>query len=96
MSLVQEEEASMGDNNAFMGDDQKKDRFGSANDIARHAVDKSSENVERATDVARGDVAGGIGGIVKNSIDIATHSVDKTREMITGKRRDEPRAESAE
>jgi hypothetical protein len=78
----------MGDNNAFMGDDHKEDRLGSANDMATHAVDKSSENVENATDIARGDVAGGTGRIVKNSIDIATHSVDKTREMITGKRDD--------
>jgi hypothetical protein len=36
----------------------------------------------------QGDIAGGIGGIVKNSIDIATHSVDKTKEMITGTRDD--------
>jgi hypothetical protein len=81
----------MGDDNAFMGDDHKKDRLGSANDMATHAVNKSSENVENATDIARGDVAGGTGRIVKNSIDIATHSVDKTREMITGKRDDDER-----
>jgi hypothetical protein len=68
-----------------MDEDRKNDRLGSANDIARHAVDKSSENVENATDIARGDVAGGTGRIVKNSIDIATNSVDKTKEMFTGK-----------
>ena len=48
-----------------------------AGDIATHAVGKSSDNVENATDIARGDVAGGTGRIVKNSIDIATHS-DRT------------------
>lgn len=68
-----------------MDEDRKQDRLGSANDIARHAVDKSSDNVENATDIARGDVAGGTGRIVKNSIDIATNSVDKTKEMFTGK-----------
>ena len=60
-----------------MGDNQKKDRLGSAGDIATHAVGKSSDNVENATNIARGDVAGGTGRIVKNSIDIATHS-DRT------------------
>ena len=68
-----------------MGDDRNKDRLGSANDIATHAVDKSSDNVENATDIASGDVAGGTGRIVKNSTDIATHSVDKAKEMLTGK-----------
>lgn len=68
-----------------MDEDRKNDRLGSANDIARHAVDKSSDNVENATDIARGDVAGGTGRIVKNSIDIATNSVDKAKEMFTGK-----------
>jgi hypothetical protein len=68
-----------------MGEDRKNDRLASASDIATHAVDKSSDNVENATDVAGGDVAGGTGRIVKNSIDIATHSVDKTKEMLTGK-----------
>ncbi len=68
-----------------MGDDRKKDRLDSVNDIATHAVDKSSDNVENATDIARGDVAGGTGRIVKNSIDIGTHSVDKAKEMLTGK-----------
>jgi hypothetical protein len=64
------------------------DRLASARDIATHAVDKSSDNVNHGTGIARGDIAGGIGGIVKNSIDIATHSVDKTKEMITGTRDD--------
>jgi hypothetical protein len=71
----------------LMGDN-KNDRLASARDIATNAVDKSSDNVKDGTDIARGDVAGGIGRIVKNSIDIATHSVDKTKEMITGKRDD--------
>jgi hypothetical protein len=72
---------------ALMSEDQK-DRLGSAKDIATNAVDRSSDNVENATDIARGDIAGGTGRIVKNSIDIATHSVDKTREIVTGKRDD--------
>jgi hypothetical protein len=64
------------------------DRLASATDIATNAVDKSSDNVKEGTNIARGDVAGGIGSIVENSIDIATHSVDKTKEMITGRRDD--------
>ena len=64
------------------------DRLASATDIATNAVDKSSDNVKEGTNIARGDVAGGIGSIVKNSIDIATGSVDKTKEMITGRRDD--------
>jgi len=54
---------------------QKKDRLGSAGGIATHAVGKSSDNVENATDIATGDVAGGTGRIGKNSIDIATHRI---------------------
>jgi hypothetical protein len=68
--------------------DKKKDRLASARDIATNAVDKSSDNIKDGTDIAKGDVAGGIGRIVKNSIDIATHSVDRTKEMFTGKRDD--------
>ena len=64
------------------------DRLASATDIATNAVDRSSENVKEGANIARGDVAGGIGSIVKNSIDIATHSGDKTKEMFTGKRDD--------
>jgi hypothetical protein len=64
------------------------DRLASATDIATNAVDKSSDNVKEGANIARGDVAGGIGSIVKNSIDIATHSVGKTKEMITGRRDD--------
>jgi hypothetical protein len=68
--------------------DKNKDRLASARDIATYAVDKSSDNVKEGTDIARGDVAGGIGRIVKNSTDIATHSVDKTKETFSGKRGD--------
>jgi hypothetical protein len=71
-----------------MSENQDKDRLELAKDIATHAIDKSSEIVENAAEVLRGDVAGGVSRIVQNSLDIATHSVDKAKEMVTGKRDD--------
>lgn len=53
-------------------------------DIATNAVEKVSDIVENASDIIRGDLKGGVSGIVENSIDIATHAVDRTKEVFTG------------
>ncbi len=43
---------------------------------------KASDIVENASHIIRGDIAGGAGGIVE-TIDIATHAVDRTK-VFTG------------
>ncbi|EPQ80439.1 hypothetical protein NJB1728216S_25600 [Mycobacterium marinum] len=62
-----------------------KDAVNAARDIATNAVEKASDIVENASDIIRGDVSGGASGIVQNSIDIATHAVDKVKEVLIGK-----------
>jgi hypothetical protein len=62
-----------------------KDAIDSAKDIATNAIEKSGEIVESAADALKGDVSGGVGGIIKSATDIATGSVDKAKEIITGK-----------
>jgi hypothetical protein len=62
-----------------------KDAVDAARDIATNAVEKSSDIVEHASDIIRGDIAGGASGIVRNSIDIGTYAVDRAREVFTGK-----------
>ena len=62
-----------------------KDAVDAARDIATNAVEKASDIVEHASDILRGDVAGGASGIVRNSIDIGTYAVDRTREAFTGR-----------
>jgi hypothetical protein len=62
-----------------------KDAVDAARDIATNAVEKTSDIVEHASDIIRGDIAGGASGIIQNSIDIATHAVDRAKEVFTGK-----------
>ncbi|ORX00583.1 Rv1893 family protein [Mycolicibacillus trivialis] len=62
-----------------------KDALESARDIATHAVEKASDIVENAGDIIRGDISGGVSGIVENSIDIGTHAASKVKEMATGR-----------
>lgn len=62
-----------------------KDAVDAVRDIATNAVEKASDIVENASDIIRGDIAGGAGGIVQNSLDIATHAVDRTKEVFTGR-----------
>lgn len=62
-----------------------KDAFNAAKDIATHAVEKASDIVEDAADIIRGDVAGGTSAIIQDSLDIASHAVDRTKEVFTGK-----------
>lgn len=61
-----------------------KDAFNAARDIATHAVEKASDIVEDAGDIIRGDVSGGVNAIVQDSMEIATHAVERTKEVFTG------------
>ncbi|HEU4360615.1 MAG TPA: hypothetical protein VFR27_03795 [Mycobacterium sp.] len=61
-----------------------KEAFDAARDIATHAVEKASDIVEDASDILRGDIAGGASAILQDSLDIASHAVDRTREVFTG------------
>ncbi|MGH3633304.1 hypothetical protein [Mycobacterium sp.] len=61
-----------------------KDALGAVKDIATHTVEKASDIVENAGDIIRGDIAGGTGEIVQNSLDIANHAVDRIKEVFTG------------
>lgn len=70
-----------------------KDAFNAARDIAAHAVEKASDIVEDAGDIIRGDISGGVSAIVQDSMEIATHAVERTREVFTST--DEEAAEDA-
>lgn len=70
-----------------------KDAFNAARDIATHAVEKASDIVEDAGDIIRGDISGGVSAIVQDSMEIATHAVERTREVFTSK--DEEDSEEA-
>jgi hypothetical protein len=48
-------------------------------------VEKAADIVEDAGQIIKGDVAGGVGAIVEDSTDIATHAVDKAKEVFRGK-----------
>ncbi len=62
-----------------------KDAVDAVKDIATNAVEKASDIVENVSDIIRGDIAGGASSIVQHSIDIATHAVDRTKEVFTGR-----------
>jgi hypothetical protein len=62
-----------------------KDAIEAVKDIATNAIERSADIVESAGHILKGDVSGGVEGIVASSIDIATHSVDKIKEVVTGK-----------
>ena len=65
------------------------DVFDAAKDIVTNAVERSSDIVENAGHIIRGDIAGGTGDIVHNSLDIATYAVDRAKEVFTGKYADD-------
>jgi hypothetical protein len=67
-----------------------KDAIAAVKDIATNAVERSADIVESAGHILKGDVSGGVEGIVASSLDIATHSVDKIREVVSGQADDEP------
>lgn len=62
-----------------------KDAFEAARDIASNAVAKASDIVENAGEIIRGDVAGGVSGIVQNSLDIADHAAQRVKDVLVGK-----------
>jgi hypothetical protein len=62
-----------------------RDAVDAVKDIATNAVEKASDIVENVSDIIRGDIAGGASSIVQHSIDIATHAVDRTKEVFTGR-----------
>ncbi len=66
-----------------------KDAIDAARDIVTNAVERSSDIVENAGHIIKGDIAGGTGDIVHNSIDIATYAVDRAKEVFTGKYADD-------
>ena len=61
-----------------------KDAIDAARDIVANAVERSADIVEDAGHILKGDIAGGTGDIVHNSIDIATYAVDRAKEVFTG------------
>jgi hypothetical protein len=67
-----------------MGFDPKS-AVNAAKDIAAHAVEKAADIVEDAGHIVKGDIAGGVGAIVEDSVEIATHAVAKAKEVFTGK-----------
>ncbi len=66
-----------------------KDALGAAKDIVTNAVERSSDIVANAGDIIRGDISGGTGDIVHNSLDIATYAVDRAKEVFTGNEADD-------
>lgn len=61
-----------------------KQAFEAAKDIAAHAMEKAADIVEDAGQIVKGDVAGGVGAIVEDSTEIASHAITKAKEVITG------------
>jgi hypothetical protein len=61
-----------------------KDAIDAARDIVTNAVERSSDIVENAGHIIKGDIAGGTGDIVHNSLDIATYAVERTKAVFTG------------
>ena len=70
-------------------DFKPKDAFAAAKDIVTNAVERSSDIVENAGHIIKGDIAGGTGDIVHNSLDIATYAVDRAKEVFTSKDADD-------
>ncbi|WP_343576177.1 hypothetical protein [Mycobacterium sp.] len=61
-----------------------KDAIDAARDIATNAVERSADIVENVGHIIKGDIAGGTGDIVHNSIDIASYAVERTKEVFAG------------
>ena len=66
-----------------------KDALDAARDIVTNAVERSSDIVEDVGHIIKGDIAGGAGDIVQNSIDIATYAVERAKEALTGEHGDD-------
>lgn len=66
-----------------------KDAIESVKDIATNAIERSADIVESAGHIVKGDISGGVEGIVASSMDIASYSYEKVKEIITGEGEDE-------
>ena len=62
-----------------------KDAIDSARDIATYAVEMSADIVDNAVEILKGNIAEGTGNIVQDSLDIASHSARKVKEIVTGR-----------
>jgi hypothetical protein len=62
-----------------------RDAIESVKDMATNAVERSADIVESAGHIIKGDVSEGVQGIVASSMDIATYSVEKAKEIATGR-----------
>jgi hypothetical protein len=63
-----------------------KDAIDAARDIVTNAVERSADIVEDAGHILKGDISGGAGDIVHNSLDIATYAVNRAKGVFN----DEP------
>jgi hypothetical protein len=63
---------------------EPKDAIDAARDIVTNAVERAADIVENAGHIIKGDIAGGTGEIVHNSLDIATYAVDRAKEVFIG------------
>jgi hypothetical protein len=61
-----------------------KDAIESVKDIATNAIERSADIVESAGHIIKGDVSAGVEGIVASSMDIASYSYEKVKEIVTG------------
>ena len=66
-----------------------KEAIDAARDIVTNAVERSSDIVDDVGHMIKGDIAGGAGDIVHNSINIATYAVERAKEAFTGPADDE-------
>jgi hypothetical protein len=65
-----------------------EDAIDAAKDITTNTIEKSSDIVGNSRDIIKGDIAGGVGEIVQNSLDIATYAFDRAKAVFTGKSTD--------
>ena len=61
-----------------------KDAIDSVKDIATNAIERSADIVESAGHIIKGDVSEGVQGIVASSMDIASYSYEKVKDIVTG------------
>jgi hypothetical protein len=66
-----------------------RDAIDAAKDIVTNAVERSADIVEDAGHIIKGDIAGGAGDIVHNSLNIGTYAVQRTKEVLTGQPADQ-------
>jgi hypothetical protein len=62
-----------------------KDAIESVKDIATNAIERSADIVESAGHIVKGDVSGGVQGIVASSLDIATNAYENVKDLVTGR-----------